>query len=101
LPELAAAGAVDYVPLRDGSMSTFVKGGGQTNLHVRQVLPGYFEAIGVPVKRGRPPTESDRTSAEHVLLINEEAARLFFPDGSHAGSSAWSATCGTLVRGRQ
>ena len=85
LPELAAAGAVDYVPLRDGSMSTFVKGGGQTNLHVRQVLPGYFEAIGVPVKRGRPPTESDRTSAEHVLLINEEAARLFFPDGSPVG----------------
>jgi len=85
LPELAAAGAVDYLPLRDGSLVTFVKGAGQTNLHMRQVLPGYFEAMGLPVKRGRLPTESDRTGAEHVVLINEEAARLFFPDGSPVG----------------
>jgi putative ABC transport system permease protein len=85
LPEVAAAGAVDYLPLRDGSVVTFVNGAGQTNLNMRQVLPGYFEAIGLPVKLGRHPTESDRTGAEHVVLINEEAARLFFPDGSPVG----------------
>ncbi len=85
LPALAAAGAVDYLPLRDGSAVTFVKGAGQTNLNTRQVLPGYFEAIGQPVKLGRLPTESDRTGAERVVLINEEAARLFFPDVSPVG----------------
>jgi predicted permease len=85
MPEVAAAGAVDYLPLRDGSRVTFAKGSGQTNFNMRQVLPGYFEAIGLPLKRGRFPTESDRTGAERVVLINEEAARLLFPDGSPVG----------------
>jgi putative ABC transport system permease protein len=85
LPEVAVAGAVDYLPLRDGWTVTFVKGAGQTNLSVTQVMPGYFEAIGLPVKLGRFPTESDRTGGEHVVLINEEAARLFFSDGAPVG----------------
>ena len=85
MPELAAAGAVDYLPLRDGSAVGFVKGAGQTNINKRQVLPGYFEAIGLPVKMGRPPTESDRTGPERVALINEEAARVLFPDGPPVG----------------
>ena len=82
LPEIAAAGAVDALPLRDGSTVTFVKG---VRLLMRQILPGYFEALGLPVKLGRLPTESDRTGAEHVALINEEAARVFFPPGSPVG----------------
>jgi predicted permease len=85
LPELAAAGAIDSLPLRDGYTVAFVKGGGQTNLVMKQMLPGYFEALGQPVKLGRLPTESDRTSAESVVLINEDAARRFFPDGSPVG----------------
>jgi predicted permease len=85
LPELAAAGAVDSLPLRDGYSVTFVKGHGQANVVMKQVLPGYFEALGQPVKLGRLPTESDRTGAEPVVLINEDAARRFFPDGSPVG----------------
>ncbi|MPY87200.1 MAG: FtsX-like permease family protein [Luteitalea sp.] len=85
LPELAAAGAVDSLPMRDGLSVGFVTTGGQTNLIMKQILPGYFEAIGLPVKLGRRPTESDRTGAEQVVLINEEAARLFFPGGPPVG----------------
>jgi len=84
LPELATAGAVDSVPLRDGYTAAFVKGD-QTNLVMKLVLPGYFEALGQPLKLGRLPTESDRTSAEPVVLINEVTARQFFPDGSPVG----------------
>jgi predicted permease len=85
LPELAAAGAIDSLPLRDGYTVTFIKGADQTNVVMKQTLPGYFEALGQPVKLGRLPTESDRTSAEPVVLINEDAARRFFPDGSPVG----------------
>jgi predicted permease len=84
LPEVAAAGAVDDLPLRDGSTITFVRGV-PTQLPMRQILPGYFEALGLPLKLGRLPTESDRTGAEHVALINEQAARVFFPGGSPVG----------------
>jgi hypothetical protein len=85
LPELTAAGAVDSLPLRDGSTVSFVKGAEETQLHMRQMLPGYFEALGLPVKMGRLPTESDRTGAEQVVLINEEAAERFFPVVSPVG----------------
>jgi putative ABC transport system permease protein len=84
-PEVAAAGAIDYLPLRDGATVTDVKGESELILQKKQVMPGYFEAIGLPMKLGRLPTESDRTGAEPVVLINEVAARLYFPDASPLG----------------
>jgi putative ABC transport system permease protein len=84
-PEVAAAGAIDYLPLRDGATVTGVKGESELILQKKQVMPGYFEAIGLPMKLGRLPTESDRTGAEPVVLINEVAARLYFPDASPLG----------------
>jgi hypothetical protein len=68
LPGVAAAGAIDYLPLHDGFTVTSLKGGTQM-ISMNQVLPGYFEAIGQPAKQGRLPTESDRTGAEPVVLI--------------------------------
>jgi putative ABC transport system permease protein len=84
-PELAAAGAVDFLPLRDGYTVTSIKGDDRTMVVMKQVLPGYFEALGQPLKLGRLPTESDRSSAEPVVLINEDVARRSFPDGSPVG----------------
>jgi putative ABC transport system permease protein len=98
LPEVAAAGAVDALPMRDGSSVTFVKGFEKTQLHMRQILPGYFEALGLPVKMGRLPTESDRTGAERVALINEKAAKVFFPDGSAVGQLLQTMGSGELPR---
>jgi putative ABC transport system permease protein len=85
LPGLAAAGAVDSLPFRDGYTVTFLKNGGQANIVMKQVLPGYFEAIGQPLKLGRLPTEADHTSAEPVVVLNEDMARRYFPDSSPVG----------------
>jgi putative ABC transport system permease protein len=85
LPGLAAAGAVDYFPLYDASAVGFAKGAGKTNVSKSQILPGYFESLGLPVKMGRLPTDSDRTGAERVVLINEEAARVLFPGSTPVG----------------
>jgi predicted permease len=85
LPGLAAAGAVDYFPLYDASAVGFAKGAGKTNVSKSQILPGYFESLGLPVKMGRLPTDSDRTGAERVVLINEEAARVLFPGRTPVG----------------
>jgi putative ABC transport system permease protein len=44
-----------------------------------RVTPGYFEAIGAPVLRGRGVTAEDHAEAPPVALINEAAARFWFP----------------------
>ena len=85
LPELAAAGAVDSLPMRDGYTVMFIKGDDRSNVAMKQVLPGYFEALGQPLKLGRLPTESDRTSAEPIVVVNEDVARRYFPSGSPVG----------------
>jgi putative ABC transport system permease protein len=85
-PEVAVAGAVNSLPLRGGSTVMFIRTSENSseNLIIRHVLPGYFEAMGLSPKLGRLPTEADR-SGEPVIVINEQAAKQFFPDGSPIG----------------
>ena len=40
--------------------------------------PGYFDAMGIPLVRGRGFTSADLTGPTHVTLINETLARLHF-----------------------
>lgn len=41
--------------------------------------PGYFETLGIPLVRGRAFTEADREGTPWVMVINEAAARRWFP----------------------
>jgi len=43
------------------------------------VFPGYFEAIGIPLLRGRTFTTHDRAGAPPVAVIDEELAHRYFP----------------------
>jgi hypothetical protein len=90
LPDVAAVGAIDSLPLGGGVMRvTRATAGeldsGPANLRVLQVMPGYFEAVGLEASMGRLPTEADLTSAEHVAVINEQAERQFFSERSPVG----------------
>jgi hypothetical protein len=51
----------------------------------RSILPGYFEAIGLPLKQGRLPTDADRASSASVIVINELAARRIFGEAPAVG----------------
>jgi len=44
-----------------------------------EVGPGYFEALGIPLLRGRPIDDRDRQGSTPVAVINDEMARRMFP----------------------
>jgi ABC-type antimicrobial peptide transport system permease subunit len=52
---------------------------------VNFVAPGYFEAIGTPLRRGRGFQASDRLGVSRVIIINEEFAQRYFPDEDPLG----------------
>jgi hypothetical protein len=53
-----------------------------TGVGIRHVLPGYFEAMGIPLRQGRLPTDAEYANGLNVATINESAARALFPGGS-------------------
>jgi putative ABC transport system permease protein len=46
----------------------------------RAVSAGYFETLGIPLRRGRTFSDRDREGAPHVAVINESMARQYFRD---------------------
>jgi predicted permease len=55
------------------------------------ISPNFFEVMGIPVVLGRGFTDRDNADAPKVVVINEAAARKYFPSqnplGRHFGSS--------------
>jgi putative ABC transport system permease protein len=47
-------------------------------IRIREVTPGYFQTLGIPILRGRAFAEVDRTGQPAVIL-SESAARMLFP----------------------
>ena len=45
----------------------------------RYVTPGYFAAMGIPMRRGRVFTESDRGASALSVVLSETLARQMFP----------------------
>ena len=49
------------------------------------ISPGYFETMGIPLRRGRGITAEDRASAPLAVVISESLARSQFPDSDPIG----------------
>lgn len=45
----------------------------------RYVTPGYFDALGIPILRGRPFEEEDRNPNRDVVILSDLLARRLFP----------------------
>ncbi len=99
MPEVQAAGITSYLPLGGGARYVFVcpegfvcQGVGKDPTSaVRQVSAGYFETIRTPLLSGRTIDEKDIAGGSPVAVINEAAARHFFPGqnpiGKHIANS--------------
>ena len=59
----------------------------QPAMQVRVATAGYFETIGVPLKRGRFFTDDDRLGMPPVVVITEAAAAQYFPDEDPIGKT--------------
>jgi predicted permease len=55
------------------------------------ISPNFFEVMGIPIVLGRGFTDRDHAEAPKVVVINETAARKYFPNqhpvGQHFGTS--------------
>ncbi len=48
--------------------------------HIDMVTPGYFETLGIAMRRGRDFNETDRVGAPPVAIVNESMARGLWGD---------------------
>jgi hypothetical protein len=49
------------------------------------VWPGFFEAVGIPLRQGRLPVEADLTPVASCVVLSETAAKRLFPGTGAAG----------------
>lgn len=77
------AGLIQHIPL--GGTSWYgafdIEGRGESDVYAayRVVSPGYFEAMGIPVARGRAFQDADRAETPHVAIINQTLAERQWP----------------------
>ncbi len=114
LPGVQAASLAMNIPVQAaGSRSTFTpegydaEEGEDLELNFNVVTPGFFEALGVPLIRGRAFTTSDDADAPPVLLVNREAAERFWPGQDPVGkrmqntaNGPWIEVVGVVATGR-
>jgi len=86
VPGVRQVAISDCPPLNNGCNSTIMtfadrpqSATGNAMVGVHWVSANWFGTMRVPVKRGRTFNESDRLGGPKVLVINEEAARRYFP----------------------
>ncbi len=52
--------------------------GEELDIHYQNVTPGWFDAIGAPIRRGRGFTDADRDTNNVVVVINQSMADRMF-----------------------
>jgi putative ABC transport system permease protein len=94
LPGVRSVGMVNYLPfyggLGAGTIFT-IEGrpapppGQEPGVDVRVSDPGYFNAMGIPLLRGRNFSDAEAREVRPVVLINEAMARKHFPGEDPVG----------------
>jgi len=107
LQGVRAAGFVQVLPLQNwgwsaNSIGLTVQGrtGAQPppfQFELRYVTPGYFQALGIPIRRGRAFTVDDRRDTQPVIMVNETFARGFFGPDDPIGQATSRGTIVGLV----
>jgi predicted permease len=93
IPGVSLAGATDVIPLGGNHDDSVIlaegyqmKPGESLISPLRMaVTPGYFEALGISMIRGRNFDDRDNESASRVVIVDERLAQHFWPDRDPVG----------------
>jgi putative ABC transport system permease protein len=91
-PGVVSVGFISRLPIRDpgGNIAAWDPANPPADAsewrlaYARMVMPGYFEAMSVPLREGRDVRASD-AGGPSVMVISETMARTIFPDRSPLG----------------
>jgi predicted permease len=94
IPGVERAAMSSQIPMGGYNPPLFVEiddpGGGDAGtrpvVHDFVVSPGYFDALGVAVVRGRPFTDADGAGAPRVAIVSDTAARALWKGRDPLGS---------------
>ena len=120
LPGVRSAGAINHLPLHGDlwDRGFEIEGrppsppGEGPNAVYRIVMPGYFEAMRLPVLRGRAIADSDDERAAGVVIINARAAGQYWPgqdptgmrigiQDDKSGRTNWLTVIGVVANAKQ
>jgi predicted permease len=91
IPGMRAAAITNRLPLGDDHSTRPVNMGAKADaarqemVEVRRVSPGFFEAMGMRLVRGRLLSEADTPETARVALVNERFARRFLGTADPVG----------------
>jgi putative ABC transport system permease protein len=92
LPGVTSVGAVDNLPLGGSDVHSFgIEGrsawdpGNEPSGEFGVVTPQYFNAIGIPLAKGRYFTEGDGDETPRVAIINDAVASRYWPQEDPLG----------------
>ncbi|HVE35684.1 MAG TPA: ABC transporter permease [Gemmatimonadaceae bacterium] len=89
IPGVTSASAASGLPMQGDWLIVFTpEGPPQSQSPVAAntlVLPGYFEAMRIPLRAGRLFSERDTKSAPSAVIINETLAREYYGSGNPIG----------------
>jgi putative ABC transport system permease protein len=88
VPGVQAAGMVNRLPLSGIAQTLTVQSEASdapVNIDSRIVTPAYFQAIGIPLLKGRNFTEADADPERPVGIVDEQIARRLWPNEEPIG----------------
>jgi predicted permease len=97
IPGVTAAGATTSIPFGNNrSDSVILAEGhemqpGESLVSPRQIMatPGYFEAMGISILKGRAFDDRDDQNAPPAVIVDERLARHFWPEQDPIGRRLW------------
>src|SRR5438128_5788039 len=101
MPGVQSAGIISWLPMTPGNAATSLTvvgrpepaPGQKPTAAIRIVDPGYFDAMRIPLRRGRSPVPSDRLGRVPLAVISEAMVRKLWPGedpiGQHVKVEWW------------
>jgi putative ABC transport system permease protein len=94
VPGVDSVSLMNCPPVSGGCNGTSILFGRSSNftnadplVGIHWVTPDYFTTVGIPLVKGRNFTDRDRIGQPKVVLVNEAAARAFWPNDTPIGKT--------------